>query len=112
MNRSVKFSLAVSGNGHMSAYFLSLLRIRFPDVIIYDRNEEPRRPPSTALIPPHPQVADIDASFIRAGFKEMATIRSRNGHRFFNYVSESAATVAEGQSLLLQRFIQAVEELL
>ena len=108
----VKFSLAISGKGRMMVPFVQALKLRYRLVTIYDRNEEASRPPSSAPIPSHPKVADIDAIFALSGAMETAMIRNRRQHRFFNYVSDPKARDYRGIDRVMKRMLQAVEELL
>lgn len=112
MNLKMKFSLAVSGNGRLMPRFVQALKLRYPQITIYDRNEEANRPPSNAPIPSHPKVADIEVVFTRSGARETATIRNRKEHRFFNYVSDPKAGDDQGLNMLLKQMVQAVEALL
>lgn len=104
------FSLAVSGNGLFLERFVPLLKVRFPAIIIYDRNEEASRPPSNEAFPAHPEVADIDALFLLSGGKETATIRNRREHRYFNYVPEQDQS--SRHDFLLNQMVRAVEQLI
>ena len=107
-----KFSLAVSGEGRLMTRFVRAVKVEFRNVNIYDRNEEARRPPSTAPIPSHPKVADVDVIFTLSGSTETATIRSRFNHRFFNYESGPLPADDAGLEFLLKRMVQAVWALL
>jgi hypothetical protein len=109
---TIKFSLAVSGNGRLMPRFVQALNQRYRHVIIYDRNEEANRPPSTARIPPHPKVADVDAIFGLSGSRETITLRSRNGHRFFNYDSDPKRIDEAATEFLFRQIVASVETLL
>jgi len=107
-----KFSLAISGDGRLILRFSQAVGARYPGVRIYDRNEEASGPPSTAPIPSHPKVADVEAIFILSGPKETATIRSGKGHRYFNYLSDRKMARQANLDLLLKQMVQAVHDLL
>jgi hypothetical protein len=109
---TAKFSLAVSGKGRLMPRFVHALKLRYWQITIYDRNEEANRPPSTARIPPHPKVADIDAIFSLSGTRETITLRSRIGHRFFNYDSDPSRINEAATELLFRQIVASVETLL
>ena len=94
------------------ARFVDGVKLRYRGVTIYDRNEEANRSPSSALIPSHPKVADIDAVFTLSGARETATIRNRQGHRFFNYVSDPKAGDFRELDLVLKRMVHSLEDML
>ena len=94
------------------AQFVDGVKLKYRGVTIYDRNEEANRPPSSALIPSHPKVADIEAVFALSGARETATMRNRKGHRFFNYVSDPKAGDYRELDLVLKRMVHALEEML
>jgi hypothetical protein len=108
----LKFSVAVSGQGRLMEPLVRLLKQQHRGVVIYDRNEEARRPPSNARIPPHPKVADVDVFFSLQGAKETATVRSGKGHRFFNYVSDPKQAKKHELDLLLKHMLLAITQLL
>lgn len=107
-----KFSLAVSGRGNLMPSFVAAVKQRYPGVTVYDRNEEASRPPSNAAIPRHPEVADIDVVFIEHDAFESATIRSPRNHRFFNYDPSQYGNDPTRSSLLMNRMLQTVWDLL
>jgi len=104
-----KFSLAVSGNGLLLPQFVELLKCKYPQVVIYDRNEEANQAPSNHLIPAHPKVADIDVVFVRNATRESVTVRNRERHKYFNYVVEPAQV---GLELILKQMVEAVDNIL
>ena len=108
MNRNRKFALAVSGEGALSEEFLAAVRARLAGIRVYDRNEEASRPPSSAMIPAHPEVADVDAIFHQAGGTETLTLRSVFGHRLFNY-RPSGLTDPTSRRLLIEQMVRTVE---
>jgi hypothetical protein len=108
---AIKFSLAISGNENLMHHFVKAVKLKYPRVIIYDRNEEARRPPSPLPIPPHPKVADVDAVFILSGSKEAINIRSPRGHRFFSYHADLKKIDPVPLALLLDSLVLALEEL-
>lgn len=93
-------------------HFVKAVKLKYPRVTIYDRNEEARRPPSPHPIPPHPKVADVDAVFILSGSKEAITIRSPRGHRFFSYHADLEKIDPVPLALLLDSMVLALEELI
>ncbi len=109
---SIKFSLAVSGDGRLMPQFVQALKLRYHQITIYDRNEEANRPPSTALIPSHPEVADVDAEFGLEGDRETIFLRSQKGHYFFNYDSDPKRIKDAAMELLFRQIIIAVGKLL
>lgn len=92
--------------------FVTAARRRYPDMVFYDRNEEARRAPSSAPVPRHPEVADVDAVFSAIGGRETVTIRSCFGHRFFNHDRDSTSASSTHRALLLKRMVDAVGDLL
>ncbi len=112
MIKPEKFSVGVSGKGRLILHFVQILKTKFPTVIIYDRNKERDSPPSTAPIPRHPQVSDLDAVFSLSGAMETVTIRCGREHRFFNYPADPEQIDPVAQHLLLNRMVGSVRELL
>jgi len=108
---TLKFSLAISGNGRLMPRFVRALKLRFRHITIYDRNEEANRPPSTALIPSHPEVADVDAVFGLEGNWETIFLSSQRGHHFFNYDSDPKKIDEAAMEFLFRRIVAAVEKL-
>ncbi len=108
----MKFSLAVSGNGRLMPRFIQVVKLQYRHITIYDRNEEANRPPSSAPIPSHPQVADVDAVFGLKGDWETITLRSQRGHHFFNYDSDPGRIDEAAMELLFRQIVAAVEKLL
>lgn len=105
------FSLAVAGDGKMMAPLVEKLKIRFPGIIIYDRNEEARRDDSDVLHPSIPQVAYVDVLFSRDGDKELATIRCFHRHRLFNYDMQETPAGSKSEAFLLNSMLTAVDNL-
>ena len=105
------FSLAVAGDGKMLGPLVERLKIRFPGIIIYDRNEEARRDDSDALHPRIPQVAYVDVKFSRDGDKELATIRCFHRHRLFNYDLQETPAGSKREDFLLSSMLTAVAQL-
>ena len=106
-----KFSLAVSGDGRLIPVFMEAVKREYRGVKFYDRNEEAARPPSPLRIPPHPNVADVDAVFVRSGERESLTLRNRVVHRYFNYVYDPGSTDQAGLHRLMKQILAAVGEL-
>jgi hypothetical protein len=107
-----QFSLAVSGDGHLLPHFVERLKMRFPLVVIYDRNEEASRPDSDSDVPDHPKVADVDVLFLLTQGKETATVRNFNGHRLFNYLSGEGVENQQGMGMILTQIVQTVIQLI
>jgi hypothetical protein len=105
----LKFSLAISGNGRLMPQFVQALNLRYPNVTIYDRNEEANRPPATARIPSHPKVADVDVVFGLKGNWETIFLSSQKGHQFFNYDSGPGKIDQAAIKFLFRQIVVAVE---
>lgn len=105
------FSLAVAGDGQMFDPLVERLKERFPDIIIYDRNEEASRPPSDDPFPAIPQVAYVDVLFLQRHAKETATIRCFHRHRFFNYDIKDNTPGSASSDFLLKQMVEAVSDL-
>jgi hypothetical protein len=110
--KPAKYSVAVAGNGLLLDRFVLEIKRRFPAMIIYDRNEEAKRPPSNAPIPSHPEVSDVDAVFMLSGSVETVRIQCQTQHRFFNYDSRLISAGGTGLEIMLKRMVQTVEEML
>jgi hypothetical protein len=106
------FSVAVSGDGDMLSPFVARLQLQYPQVVLYDRNEEAQRDDPEAGMPAIPSPADIDVIFKKTGAKEMATIRSFHRHRFFNYDLDDLQQNPAQRNLLLNSMIQAIDSML
>jgi hypothetical protein len=107
-----KFSLAVSGEGRLIPTFIEAVKLEYPGVTLYDRNEEAARPPSPLRVPPHPNVADIDAVFVLSGERETLTLRNRKIHRYFNYVYDPGSVNQADFNRLMKRILATVGELI
>jgi len=102
------FSVGVAGNGKMLHPFVEKLKKRFPQVIVYNRNEEAVRAEPVSGVPSIPSVSDFDALFTKTGAKETANIRSFHRHRFFNYDLDDNPHGSPGAESLLSHMIEAV----
>jgi hypothetical protein len=109
---ALEFSLAVSGDGRLIERFKTLLMERYPGITIYDRNEEAAMDFSDVEFPPWPEIANVDAVFIRSGPKESITLRNGNLHRYFNCVSKASQADEKQLSGLLLNIVNHVEEIL
>jgi len=107
-----KFSLAVSGEGRLIPAFIEAVKQDYPGVTLYDRNEEAARPPSPLRIPPHPNVADVDAVFVLSGERETLNLRNRVAHRYFNYNSNPGQTNPAELKRLMKLILAALGELI
>jgi len=108
----VSFSLAVHGGGRLVRLFEDLLKIRYPGVTVYLRNSAQDHGPAAPMMPPHPEVADVDAVFVRSGRCEQITLRCGGHHRFFNCVADAADTRETERERLLNLVVNTVEEML
>jgi hypothetical protein len=106
-----KFSLAVSGEGRLISPFIEAVKLEYPGVTFYDRNEEAARPPSPLRVPSHPNVADIDAVFVLSGERESLTLRNRMTHRYFNYTSDPKLAKPADMERLMKRILATIREL-
>lgn len=109
---SLRFSVAVSGQSDLIGRFVEILGANHRGVTVYDRNAEAARDDARAAIPRHPQVADVEAVFGCSGAREMVTLRSRTGHRYFNFSARSAPAAKVDIERFLQRVVDALPALL
>jgi len=87
---------------------MEAVKLKYRGVKIYDRNEEAGRPPSTHAIPPHPEVADIDAVFIFSNDVETMTLRRQGRHSFFNYDSDPETADSARLDMMLRNMVDTV----
>ena len=105
---SRRFSVAVSGRSSLIERFVEILGAHHRGVTVYDRNAEAARDDARIAIPRHPQVADVEAVFGCSGAREMITLRSRMGHRYFNFATRAAPAANVDIERFLQRVVDAL----
>lgn len=107
----VTFTVSVTGDSVISGMLQERLREKYPNIEIFDRDEEARLAESGEDEMFIPQVAYMDILFSKNGDADITVIRCFHQHRLFNYDMSQVEPGSRNETDMLDKMMAAVENL-